>query len=78
MWGNGVKITGTANHEEGILHLCEVQIYAETYGKMLDNHVERQIAALAIVKFRCGFFSLFSAALVALTNGDTSWINELN
>ena len=39
MWGNGVKITGTDNHEEGILHLCEVQIYAETYGKILDNHV---------------------------------------
>ena len=33
IWGNGVKITA----DEGILHLCDVQIYAETYGKMLGN-----------------------------------------
>lgn len=39
IWGNGVKITGIDDQEEGILHLCEVQIYAETYGKMLGNPV---------------------------------------
>ena len=30
MWGNAVKITTDAAK---ILHLCEVQVYAETYGK---------------------------------------------
>lgn len=29
MWGNAVKITTDAK----ILHLCEVQVYAETYGE---------------------------------------------
>ncbi|XP_067049216.1 fibrillin-1-like [Acropora muricata] len=38
MWGNGVKITGTDNREDGILHLCEVQIYAETYANIALKH----------------------------------------
>ena len=74
MWGNGVKITGTDNREEGILQLCEVQIYAETYGKMPDNPEslwERQIAALAIVNFGSGFLRL--SFLCCFSHGAHKW-----
>jgi len=40
MWGNAVKIRSDAQ----ILNLCEVQVYAETYGKK-TKHASRTLPA---------------------------------